>query len=141
MSARNDLDCLLEKGLISQELYDILAPIVGITGDLSFALSIATGSALVGGIGGEPLSSQFLNGTVIAPPGAPVLVTVPNDAKKGVVTPSGNDVVFTLDGSAPSTAAHIIKAGQNYTFTVDELKVAKFNSVTGTASLYVTYYK
>lgn len=147
MSARNDLDCLLEKGLISQELYDLLAPIVGITGDLAFALSIVTGSAIAGSvIGGTPISSQVLNGTVLGVPTTPVMVTVPDDAKKGIVTPSGNDVVFTLDGTAPSAPGgtavnHILKVGSNYTFSAAELKVARFNSFTGVASLYVTYYK
>jgi hypothetical protein len=143
MSARNDLDCLLEKGLISQELYDALAPIVGITGDLSFALSIVMGGELAGSLGGNlggnPLTLVAEN--VVA--GANTSMSgIPADITKAVVTVYGDDVMFTVHpgGNAASGSAHILKKEINYTFTPAEITNATFSSLSAPAFLNVTYY-
>jgi hypothetical protein len=67
-------------------------------------------------------------------------LTVPPGAIQAIVQADGNDVRFTLDGTAPTTSAgFLIKNGTSLTLSAADAAAAKFIQVAATAVVNAIY--
>lgn len=134
MTARERLQCLLDKGFITQAQFNAAAQLATITGDLGVALALSSV--------GTP--STMVNLTAIDETTPKSFEAAPQDATKVVLTAHGNDVLFTVTGNDPvSGVGHVMKQGINYTFTIAEFNAAKFLAISAdsNASITATFYK
>lgn len=134
MTATDSLNCLLEKGLISQAQYNAAIKFAAITQDLGVIFSLS-------GVG-RPISMTSLDNIDETTPKS--FSDIPESSIKAVLTAHGNDVIFTVTGDDPSSSlGHIMKEGINYTFTIQELKDAKFIALdnSSNATISATFYR
>lgn len=141
MSLFNQLECLEASGLITDSqlarMKKISASLPHATGDL---LAIIAAASLSQGdtnlLDGTPIGVQSLSSTGTADVKS---LTVPADTTKAVVTVHTNNIIFRLDGTAPTiTSAHV--GIVNTTFMVGNLAGFKFAGQATAADIFVTYY-
>lgn len=142
MDSLGALECLLEKGLITPAQYAAGAKLAAI-----FPHDILSVFGVMQSNGSGQGTAFFSESS------AAVDETTPADAPAGaesagytrvVATAFGNDAIFTVDGSAPSsTHGHVMKQGTNYTFTKEEWAKLKFIALNSDSTVIVsaTFYK
>lgn len=137
------VQCLLDAGLLTQEQADSLSPLIaGLPrGEELEKLSVASmilglGSSGGGGGGSDGVVSSST--TTVSTGSSNVKDIVPTGSKS-LVTPSTNNIVFTLDGTSPTpTSGHFAAQGSNF-YIYGPVKFASFD--TSSATVYVSHYE
>lgn len=135
MNAIDAIQCLLEKGLLTEEQANLAIQYATVfVGDPASALFLSQQSYQAGG---SPLNSDSF-GVSTTPS---VLIVPPDNVKKVVATAIGGDVLFLVNGGTPTpTYGHIMKDGVNYTFTAQEWAGFRARTVSGNADITYTYF-
>jgi hypothetical protein len=134
MTARDQLQCLLDKGYITQAQFNAAVNLATITNDLGVAFAISSV--------GTPSTMVTLAAIDETTPKS--FAAAPATTQKVVLTAHGNDVLFTVTGDPPASGVgHVLKQGINYTFTVAEFNAGKFLALNSdsNASITATFYK
>lgn len=138
----NKIQCLVDKGVISQSDANAIISFSGLPQGTSELLTILVALAI------NNNSSSSVSGPVIGTQSigpvnfsTPTALTVPAGASKAVITPFVNSAVFRTDGGDPTTTAgHFLAQGSNMILT--ELNNFRFIAASATydTTLFVTYY-
>lgn len=137
------LECLLAKGLITQEQYNQLLQIaIALPSDPSAVLALLTALALIPEDSPVPQAYAIIGTDLIESDDdeSPQVLTVPEGALYAIVTPHENNIKFRLDGEDPTGFnGHFAAQGSN--FRIDELEDFVFASYEETSAfLFVSYY-
>lgn len=132
----NELKCLLDAGLITQEQYELALKFPPGTNQLLRLLAALQASEASAA---TVISSAEFTKDSLTPGG----VTVPDGAKSAVLTVYGNSILYTLDGSTPSSPT-----GGHYAAALTTIDIENINDfifmafdASDDATVFATFYR
>lgn len=139
----NKIQCLVDKGILSQDQADYILSLSQGPQGTSALLTIIAASLLGSSnnsIYGDPIGTQSIADVDSTTSTA---LTPTTGASRAVVTPFNNSALFRLDGGAPNASTntgHFLAQGSN--MVVTDLVNFRFCSASSGSdvTLYVTYY-